>query len=53
MPGKASEKLAHQTQYGFYVTCHSALQLADYLIDKLGFEYVMTRRMNQDALEVS
>lgn len=53
MPGKRPEKLAYQTQYGLYVTLNSALQVADYLLDKVGFSYVMTRRMNQDALEVS
>ncbi|KAE8737771.1 hypothetical protein FOCC_FOCC016761 [Frankliniella occidentalis] len=51
MPGKQAAKLAHQTQYGLYVTLTSALEMSDYLINTHDFSYVMTRRMNQDAIE--
>ncbi|KAK3907771.1 Transposable element P transposase [Frankliniella fusca] len=51
MPGKVAEKIPSQTHYGLYVTLCSAIEVSNYLIDEIGFEYVMTRRMNQDSLE--
>ena len=39
------------TDIGLLVSLQSALELTEYL-RKLGFQYVMTKRFNQDALEV-
>ncbi|KAK3916855.1 Transposable element P transposase [Frankliniella fusca] len=51
MPGKVIEKIPAQTHYGLYISLSSAIELSDYLIQSVGFEYVMTRRLNQDSLE--
>ena len=40
------------TDIGLTVSLRSALELSYYLIDKIKFKYVMTKKFNQDALEV-
>lgn len=49
---KRCNRLTSQTAFGLRVTLTAALELTDYLTSKVGFQYFMTRRMNQDALEV-
>ncbi|KAK3907199.1 Transposable element P transposase [Frankliniella fusca] len=44
-------RLTSQTAFGLRVTLSAALQLTDYLSKQLGFDYFMTKRMSQDALE--
>lgn len=42
------------TDTGLLVTLNSTIELTEYLRStKIGFTYVMTKRFNQDALEVS
>lgn len=46
-------RLSSQTAFGMRVSLTAALELADYLgSPEIGFKYLMTRRLNQDALEV-
>ncbi|KAE9522727.1 hypothetical protein AGLY_016874 [Aphis glycines] len=40
-----------QTQTGLLISLKGALELAEYLCYKVGYSYLMTRRINQDALE--
>ncbi|KAK3929377.1 F420-dependent glucose-6-phosphate dehydrogenase [Frankliniella fusca] len=40
------------TDVGLHVTLNSTLEISKYLRDKVGFTYVMTKRLNQDCLEV-
>ncbi|XP_034242912.1 uncharacterized protein LOC117646214 [Thrips palmi] len=49
---KRDQRLTASAAYGLRVSLTSALELSTYLHDNLGFEYLMTRRVNQDALEV-
>lgn len=46
-------KLTAQAEVGLYVSLQGALQLVEYLSRDVGYKYLMTRRINQDALEVS
>lgn len=48
----ADLRLAHQTQTGLIVTLKGTIDLVEYLSTEVGYEYLMTRRLNQDALEV-
>lgn len=41
------------TFQGLRMTLHSTIQLAQRLLDEESFEYVLTRKLNQDPLEVS
>ncbi|KAK3911161.1 Transposable element P transposase [Frankliniella fusca] len=45
------QRLSASAAYGLRVTVQTALHLSLYLIKDLGYEYFMTRRINQDALE--
>jgi len=47
------EYLTQNTADGLRVTIKSTLELTKYLLDKCGFKYVLTCKMNQDRLEVS
>ena len=40
------------TDVGLLVSLRSTIELGEYLRDVIGFIYVMTKRFNQDALEV-
>jgi len=42
-----------QTQTGLLVSLKGALELSEYLCNKVGYSYLMTRRINQDNIEVS
>lgn len=44
--------LTKSTSEGLRVTLNSCIELTDYLIDKFGFKYVLSGKINQDALEV-
>ena len=48
----ADLRLAHQTQMGCIVTLKGTIDLVEYLSAEVGHEYLMTPRLNQDALEV-
>lgn len=52
MKTNASKKLTASTTIGLRVTIKSALELVEYLCKNVGFKYFLTRRMNQDTLEV-
>lgn len=45
-------RLAPQTHLGLRVSLQNTLDLLKYLHEECNFEYLMTRRLNQDALEV-
>jgi len=47
-----NEFLTIQTYKGLVVTLKGTLELVRYLCDKVDYKYLMTRRINQDALEV-
>jgi len=40
------------TADGLRVTLKSTIDLTEYLLNKCGFNYVLTNKMNQDSLEV-
>lgn len=44
--------LTRQTAEGLRVTLLSTINLTSYLVDKYHCQYVLTGRLNQDALEV-
>lgn len=44
--------ISESTDLGLLVTLRSTLELAQYLLDRIKYEYVMTARFNQDAIEV-
>jgi len=44
--------LTQSTADGLRVTIKSMLELSKYLLEKCGFKYVLTYKMNQDRLEV-
>lgn len=46
------EFLTPQTAQSLRVTLHSTIDLSMYLLEKCGFEYVLTGKMCQDPLEV-
>lgn len=45
--------LSDSTFNGLRMTIHSTIKLAQRLLDEESFEFVLTRKMNQDPLEVS
>ncbi|KAJ1531355.1 hypothetical protein ONE63_000039 [Megalurothrips usitatus] len=45
------KRLTASAAYGLRITINTALELSMYLITNLGYEYLMTRRINQDKLE--
>lgn len=47
------DELSASCFLGLVVTCRTALELVEYLCTQLGYNYLLTRRINQDALEVS
>lgn len=53
--GLISEKeiLSKGTLEGLRVTLQSTIQLSKYLLEECNFNYVLTSKFNQDALEVS
>jgi len=48
----ADEFLTTSTAEGLRVTLISCKQLADYMIEKYDFHYLLSGKINQDALEV-
>ncbi|KAE8749969.1 hypothetical protein FOCC_FOCC003440 [Frankliniella occidentalis] len=48
---QADLRLAWQTHLGLMVTLKGALELVKYLVKYVGYKYLMTRKLNQDALE--
>lgn len=44
--------LTHSTAEGFRVTITSTLDLCNYLLEKRNFNYVLSKKMNQDPIEV-
>jgi len=44
--------LTIQTYKGLVVTLKGTLELVKHICDEVGYKYFMTRRINQDALEV-
>ena len=40
------------TYYGLKISLENTLKLMDFLHEKCNYEYLMTARLNQDALEV-
>ncbi|KAK3931213.1 DNA transposase [Frankliniella fusca] len=46
-----NDELSASCFLGLLVTIKTALQLVEYLTDSLDYSYLMTRRINQDALE--
>jgi len=46
------EYLTQNTADGLRVTIKSTLELTEYLLEKCGFKFVLTSKMNQDKLEV-
>ena len=53
--GKISKEdfLTPNTAEGLRVTLLSTIDLCNYLLNDCGFHYVLTSKMNQDALEVN
>jgi len=47
-----SRYLTQNTADGLRVTIKSTLELTEYLLEKCGFKFVLTSKMNQDKLEV-
>jgi len=47
------EFLTNQTAQGLRVTSNSTIDLSKYLLEKCGYDYVLTGKMCQDPLEVS
>lgn len=47
-----NEELSASCFLGLMVTIHTALGLVKYVSEDLQYSYLMTRRINQDALEV-
>lgn len=48
----AADEMTASTYFGLYVTVKNTLELIQYLSEKLNYKYLMTRKKNQDALEV-
>lgn len=48
----AADEMTASTYFGLYVTVKNTLELIQYLSEKLNYKYLMTRKLNQDALEV-
>lgn len=48
----AADEITASTFFGLYVTVKNTLGLIQYLSEKIYYNYLMTRRLNQDALEV-
>ncbi|KAK3913536.1 Transposable element P transposase [Frankliniella fusca] len=46
------DEITKSTYLGFRVTVNTALDLIKYLHDNFNYQYLMTRRLNQDALEM-
>lgn len=44
--------LPNSTAKGLRLTCKSTIELSKHLLENCGFQYVLTRKMNQDCLEV-
>ncbi|KAE8739250.1 hypothetical protein FOCC_FOCC015248 [Frankliniella occidentalis] len=42
---------SESTDLGLIITLRAVLEISSYLIDEVGFKYVMTARFNQDAIE--
>jgi len=49
----AQDELTSSTFLGLWVTVKTALDLVKYLAEKCSNHYLLTRRINQDALEIS
>lgn len=45
--------LSPGTYQGFQLTLKSTIEITMYLTENCGYKYLMTSRLNQDALEVS
>uniref|UniRef100_A0A2S2NDE1 Uncharacterized protein n=1 Tax=Schizaphis graminum TaxID=13262 RepID=A0A2S2NDE1_SCHGA len=48
----SKQKLITSSTLGLKVTKHTALELIQYLFKKVGYKYLMTRRISQDVLNV-
>lgn len=44
--------LSNNTSSGFQTTLRSVIEVMNFLTDKCGYQFLMTARLNQDALEV-
>ncbi|KAK3931425.1 Transposable element P transposase [Frankliniella fusca] len=47
----ATDELTTDAFLGLYVTIRATLELVQYLCNEVGYKFLMTRRLNQDALE--
>ncbi|KAK3926389.1 Transposable element P transposase [Frankliniella fusca] len=47
----AEDEITSDAFLGLYVTIRATLELVKYLCNEIGFQFLMTRRLNQDALE--
>jgi len=54
LTGEITEKLflTKSTAEGLRVTLNSTLAMTNYLVEKFEFKYILTGKINQDALEV-
>lgn len=43
---------SRETLLGLIITVSSTLEIVKYLVEELGYEYVLTSKLNQDCLEV-
>jgi len=41
-----------ETYEGLLVTLKTTMEVAEYLINELGYSYILTAKLNQDCLEV-
>lgn len=44
--------LSSNTSSGFHATLRSGIEVMNFLTDNCGYKFLMTARLNQDALEV-
>lgn len=44
--------ITEQTCYGLKISLKATLEISSFLINKCGFDYLMTSRLNQDNLKV-
>lgn len=44
--------LSDSTAKGLRITCKSTITLSKHLLSNCGFQYVLTRKLNQDCIEV-
>jgi len=49
---KGTAFIPNSTYSGLRVTLKAAVEVMEFLVEKCGYEFLMTARLNQDALEV-